>query len=515
MMAQILFDQAIAHHQQGRLAQAQRLYSQLLQIDPGHLDGRHMLGVIHAQQGRPAEASVLLAAVVRDDPDNVLAWENYARTLGELGAADQALSCIERALALAPANARNWNTRSDLLQRQARWAEALESAERASQLDADFIPALENRATGLQRLGRYDEALALYDRLIGADDAATWSNRGICLQNMGAFAQARASFERALEIDPGLADARMNLGLHYLTAGDFRQGLALFEWRKRLAAPMEARSYPQPLWTGQESLAGRTLFAYIEQGLGDTIQFYRFAALAQQRGARVILSVHDSLLRLLRGAHMPCELIGWGQVPPQFDYHIPLMSLPLALGMTVATIPATHRYLAAEVDRVAAWRERLGQTGLRIGVAYAGNSAVPGAEGKAFAPAMLKELSQIAGVRLINLQKGGAHDVDFALECFDGMDAAGAFVDTAAIMENLDLVISADSAPAHLAGALGVPCWTALKFVPDWRWLLNRSDTPWYPAMTLFRQQAQGDWGSVFGPMATALRAGALSAPAR
>ena len=216
------------------------------------------------------------------------------------------------------------------------------------------------------------------------------------------------------------------------------------------------------------------------------------------------------MMRLLGSTESAFALIGWGETPDRFDYHIPLMSLPLALGTTLDTIPAPRRYLAAEPERVALWAKRIGREGFRIGVAWRGNQAIFGAEGKEYPLGALILFGRIPGVRLISLQKdAGAIPEALKLERFADFDQGGdAFVDSAAIMENLDLVISADSAPAHLAGALGVAAWVALKHVPDWRWLMTRSDSPWYPAMRLFRQKEPGDWTSVFREMEQALVAG-------
>jgi hypothetical protein len=320
---------------------------------------------------------------------------------------------------------------------------------------------------------------------------------------------ASESFLRAASLAPQLVEAQFNLGRIRLLQGDFEQGLPLYELRKALPEPIEKRVYAQPLWTGSQDLRGKRLFCYIEQGLGDAIQFYRFIGLAQARGATVTLSVYHSLIRLFRNAAPRCDLIGSDEIPSEFDYHIPLMSLPLAFGITVNNIPAPRRYLAAEPARVEHWAQRLGTEGFRIGVAWRGKGTALGAEGKEFPLSSLLELSRTSGIRLISLQKDVRVDEvpkELSLELFADFDEGrDAFVDTAAIIENLDLVISADSAPAHLAGALGVPTWVALKYVPDWRWLLDSADSPWYPMVRLFRQRGAGDWSSPLCEMSRSL----------
>ena len=437
-----LIDQAVALHARGQLAQAEPLYRQVLAADP----------------------------------DNAVVLINWGHALNGLGQSRPALEAYDRALALDPAQA--------------------------------FLDLI--RGDVLQSLLRYDEALAAYDRFLRQepDLAEGWNSRGLALQNLGRLDEALQSYARAEALAPSLAAAHLNRGLCHLLTQDFGQGLPLYEWRKRMPQPMEARAYPQPLWTGAQDIRGKTLFAYVEQGLGDAIQFYRYISFALVRGAKVVLSVPDRLVALLKTATPAVEVIGWGQVPAAFDFHIPLASIPLAVGMRAGTIPAADRYLTAQPDRMAHWRSLLGGTGFRIGVAWQGLEQVRGLEGKSFPLAALAGIAAVPGVRLISLQKGdGAEQLDhlpagMTVETYAFDEGPDAFLDTAAMMAACDLVITADTAPAHLAGALGIPAWVALKHVPDWRWFLGRDDSPWYPSLKLFRQPQTGDWDSVFDAMA-------------
>jgi len=509
MNPEVLIAQALDRHGRGDLHGAEQLYRQVLRMTPGHRDALHMLAVAIAQQGRREEAAEIFRQVISANPRDALALSNYANVLRELGRHEAALDMLDRALALDPRDPERWNSRGLILQSLARFDEALQSVDRALAFGPGHPGAMRNRADLLQSVGHYREALAAYDRLLEymPEDAGLWSNRGVSLRNLGKLEASSQSFERANTLDPGMKAALFQIGLNHLLAGDLTRGLPLYELRKEMPEPVEFRCYPQPLWTGREDLRGKHLFAYVEQGLGDTIQFYRFIRQVKERGAAVTLSVYGPMMQLLKCADPPCALIGWGEVPSRFDYHIPLMSLPLALGITLDTIPAPRRYLAAEPERVADWATRIGHDGFRIGVAWRGNKAVFGAEGKEFPLGALARLGGISGVRLISLQKDpGPLPEGLMLERFDDFDqGGGAFVDTAAIIENLDLVISADSAPAHLAGALGATVWVALKHVPDWRWLLGRDDSPWYPSMRLFRQTEPGNWDSVFRDIHTAL----------
>jgi hypothetical protein len=318
-----------------------------------------------------------------------------------------------------------------------------------------------------------------------------------------------ASFDRAIALDPVFVPAWFHKSHSLLLNGDWDQGWALQEWRRKLPGARNL-NFRQPEWTGKENIAGKTLFIWWEEGLGDAIMLFRYAVLARARGAQVIFSASDSLTRLLRQAGGGVEIVGADAEPQDFDYHIPLFSLPRAFGMTAESIPCASSWLSAEPALTAQWRERIGAHGFRIGIVWAATKTR--ALGRSFALRELEGLARLPGVRLISLQK---HDGVAELESLPpgmGVEIPGpideggdGFVDTAAIMENLDLVISADTAAAHLAGALGRPVWLALQFAADWRWGLSRQDSPWYPSMRLFRQASPGDWSGVFAGIKSAL----------
>jgi hypothetical protein len=426
---------------------------------------------------------------------------------GRLAEAEQ---LYRRVLAADPANAVVLINLGHVLNGQRQFAPALAAYDRAFALDSSHTVLHLVRGDLLQQLLRYEEALESYHRFLGhaPNYAEAWNSRGMALQNVGRLEEALQSYVRAEALDPQLVAVRLNRGLCHLLMQDFAQGLPLYEWRKRMPQPMEARTYPQPLWTGAQDIRGRILFAYVEQGLGDAIQFYRYVIFALARGARVVLSVPDQLVTLLKNATPAVELIGSGEAPNRFDFHVPLASIPLAVGMQVDNIPASDRYLSAEPDRAARWKSLLGRHGLRIGIAWQGKEEIRGLEGKSFPVAALANIACLPGVRLIRLQKGaGTEQLDhlpagMTVENCEFDEGPDAFLDTAAMIEACDLIITADSAPAHLAGALGAPTWIALKHVPDWRWFLGRDDSPWYPSVRLFRQTATGDWDSVFEAMA-------------
>lgn len=518
MTLQAQYDQALAAHRRGDFGEAERLYRHLLEAAPSSFVTRHMLGVLKAQSGETAEALEWLEAALALKPDAPDALFNYGNVLKRCGHLDRALAAYDRALAVRSDYAAAQAVRAETLNLLGNRLRAVGQSERAlacydrALADAPhYADALNNRAVALWSLGRFEEALTGFDAALAVkpDYVEAHYNRGNALRDMLRLDEAMESYDRAIALDAEFAPAHSNKGFCALLTGDFARGLPLLEWRKRLNSPIEARTYPQPLWTGSEDIAGKTVFLYTGQGLGDTIQFYRFVAPLLARGARVILSAQDSLLRLLESASPRVELIGSCAVPQTFDFHIPLMSLPLALGLTADTIPANTPYLKAEPERVAHWNARIGGKGFKIGISWQGRSGVM--PGRSMPLTAFQGLARYPGVRLISLQKrdgaeqlAGLPEVESLGEDFDS--GSHAFLDCAAVMENLDLVITLDSAQAHLAGALARPVWVALKQVPDWRWFLERSDSPWYPGMKLFRQKTNGDWAGVFAEMESQVR---------
>jgi tetratricopeptide (TPR) repeat protein len=513
MTFEAMLEQAVARHRSGDLAAAEALYLKLLAAAPHSFTPRHLLGVLRGQQGRLAEAIALIGGALAARPDVADAQYNYGKVLKDAGRLSEALTAFDRAHRLGNPGARGQraevqNRMSVALQQKGDFPQALALADRAIADAPGYGNAHENRGVALSRLGRTTESLASLERALAlqSDYAQVHFNYANALRETLRFEEAMASFDRAIALDPDFVDAWRNKGLLALLQGDFAAGLPLYEWRKKASPPVEARIYPQPLWTGAEDISGKTVLTYVEQGLGDTIQFYRFVAPLLERGARVVLSAPQCLLALLGQGRWPVALIGNRDTPPAFDFHIPLMSIPLALGLARDSIPAGIPYLSAEPDRVARWKARIGEKGFKIGISWQG--AVSQVAGRAMPLAAFAPLASLPGVRLISLQKGAGTEQLAALPAVERLGAdfdsgPDAFLDTAAVMANLDLVITLDSGPAHLAGALARPAWVALKQVPDWRWFLARDDSPWYPGMRLFRQTQSGDWTSVF----TAMRA--------
>ncbi|MDQ2102368.1 tetratricopeptide repeat protein, partial [Azospirillum isscasi] len=397
--------------------------------------------------------------------------------------------------------------------------EEAETAYRAAlALAPGYGAAWENLGSLLAGQGRFEEALAAFAAAVerGTAGPSLWAARGGALLAMARPVEALADFDRVLEARPGDAGMRWNRGFARLLAGDYEGGWPEFDWRRHDArAEPPWRRFAQPTWTG-EDIAGRTVLLYAEQGLGDTLQFVRYVPLVAERGGRVILEVQRPLLGVLSGLTGVERTIARGDPLPDFDLECPVMSLPRAFGTTLDRVPAAVPYLRPDPRRAAAWNERLADgEGLRVGLVWAGNPRFPGDALRSPRLAGLRPVLDVPGVRFFGLQKGpGREDlerVDMPPSFTDLGPEIADFADTAAIMANLDLVISSCTGPAHLAGALGVPVWVVLPLAPDWRWLLGREDSPWYPTARLFRQTRVGDWAEVAGRAADALRGLALT----
>ncbi len=498
-----------------RFADALASYDQVLALQPAYVQTLSNRGTALRRLHRIGEALDSFDRAIALDPDLAQAHCNRGITLHEVGRTDEALAAFDRALAIRPKYVEAWSNRGTVLKDLRRFDEALAAYDEGHRLNAS-IPELEfNRANTLRTVGRFAEAIAGYDRAIALkpDYAEALSARGLARMDVRQLDGALADCRRAIALRPDLAEAHWNLSLCLLMGGDYPAGWEEYEWRYRVpdAAPFR-RTFPQPMWLGGDSIAGKTILLHAEQGYGDTIQFCRYVELVAALGARVILEVQPALASLLAqvaGAH---QVIARGAALPAFDCHCPLLSLPHALRTTLASIPARVPYLTAAPERVAAWRKRLaGRPGPRIGLVWSGS---PTHGNDAHRSAALQALAPLldTGATFISLHKE-LRDTDarFLVEhpkVLHFGPELGDFSDTAALAGALDLVISVDTSVAHLAGALGKPVWILLPFAAsDWRWLLDRSDTPWYPTARLFRQPSLSDWNGVVSQVRTALLA--------
>jgi hypothetical protein len=351
-------------------------------------------------------------------------------------------------------------------------------------------------------LRRFEEAEALCREALqqSPDDAETCRTLGNLFYAQRRLDETRRCYDAALERHPDDAGTRWNRAMLLLLQGQFVEGWKEYEWRWR-RPDARPRHFPQPAWDGQ-AIEGRRILIYSEQGLGDSIQFLRYLPMVEQAGGRVIFECHARLAKLLAGTPGMGEVIAGGVPLPEFDVHAPLLSLPRLFGTTLETLPSAVPYLAAPAAPVEAWRGRLAKMpSLRIGLAWAGNPRNPDDSNRSIPPSELEPLTRLPGVSWINLQKD-AGPADLPIHFLGGCDDV---TDTAALIANLDLVVSADTMVAHLAGALARPVWTLLPFAADWRWLLDREDSPWYPTMRLFRQPGPGRWKAVIEAVRNAI----------
>ena len=486
----------------GRYDEALQDHDRAIASHPESADSHDKRGGVLISLGRAREALESYDRALAHNPDLSSAHDGRGTALALLGRPQDALESHDRALALDPDFAIAHNNRGAALASLHRPAEALAAHDRALALDPNSATAHNNRGSALAMLGRLEEGLESLERAIALkpDLIQAHTNRGNFLTDLKRYDEALAGFDRALAIHPQSAEAHFGRSLVLLVRGQFEDAWPSYEWRKRRVAEEAFHAAGRPAWTGAENIAGKTLFIEAEQGLGDTIQFCRYAPMAADLGARVILVAQASLVRLLGSLDPRIEILAVPALPDAFDYHIALLSLPLAFATGLETIPAAIPYLRAEPERVAQMRARIGGDGFKIGVCWQG-SYIAGV--RSFPLHCLEGIARLPGVRLISLQKGGGlGQLD---ELPDGMtvETLGGnfpedFVDTAAAMEAMDLVITCDTSVAHLGGALGRPTWVALRHAPDWRWLLDRGDSPWYPSLHLFRQPAPGDWTGLF-----------------
>jgi len=482
-------------------------------LDPAHASEHAELGAALQAQGKPDAALASYARALVLDPNHIEAHNGLGMALQVLGRADEALESYRRALKLDPSYANAHNNIGSVLQTQGKLIEAVESYRRAIALKPDYARAYSNLGLTLESLGRIDEAAESYGHAVVLEPGYAEAHRklGTLLQQQGNLDEAIESYRRAIALKPDFAWAHGNLGKALLLRGDFAAGTAEYEWRWRMTAFMSPPGLERPIWDGRP-LPGGTILLRTEQGLGDAIQFVRYAPMVRERCGRVLLHCRPRLARLLATAPGVDQVILAGEPLPRFDAHAPLMSLMHILETRHETIPAIVPYLALDPGRVAAFQERVHATGgLKLGLVWGGNPDFDNDRERSL-PSLfaLEPLLRMEGVTFFSLQKGerageiGASELTERI--VDLSPALDDVADTAAVISQLDLVISVDTAMAHLAGALGKPVWTLLSFAPDWRWLLGREDSPWYPSMRLFRQTARGDWPGVIGRVAHELR---------
>lgn len=519
-----LADLGAALAKQGRIDEAVKAADKAVQLTPDHADLWRNLGNVLIDAGRGSDALLCFQHALKLDPRQWEAAYKAGQLLYDLGRFEEALSHLESSLERRPDSAPTLHMRALVLKSLNRLDEALADSRRAIELDPTNADSHGNLAKVLEALGRNEEALSWHDRslAIAPNVMRIVTDRAISLAALGRFDEAMKEYERALAIDPGQAPATWNLSQLQMLTGNFEAGWQGREARWRI--PHLAAGYPKlstPIWLGDEPVAGKTILICADEGIGDTIQFARYVPMLAARGARVILAVEKVLCPLLSGLAGVAECLPKTAetVLPPFDLHCPLDSLPLAFGTRLDTIPAEKVYLPPPAaDRVRAWEDRLGaRNRIRVGLVWSGNPKHGNDRNRSMP---LKTLARILDVdaTFISLQKDPRPaDSELLRERPDIVDASADiadFADTAALVSCLDLVISVDTSVAHLAGALGRRTWILLPHIPDYRWLLDREDSPWYPTVRLFRQTDSREYHSVVDRVRSDL-IGLVSKPSR
>ncbi len=535
---------AMALHKSGTHREAERLYEGVLEKEPDNAQALHYSRLLLNQLGRNAEAIDRLTRALVIDSSSPEYHNNFAVALGGMRRNEEALELLDEAVGLKADYAEAHFNRGIMLEKLGRADEAMLAWGTAAQIKPDYAEAHRRLGDGFLRLKRSGDAIrhlteslrlapgqpearlnlgnALRERgelhaaaaayRDAAEQRPGWadahSNLGAVLHQLGNLDEALISLHKAVELRNDSADAHWNLALALLARGDFERGWLEYEWRRRLKEDRpQQRSFPQPEWNGG-SIDGRTILVLCEQGLGDTIQFVRYLSMLKERGANVVLECQPKLRPLLEGVEGADRVVARGEPLPRFDTFVRILSLPGIFQTRVATIPARIPYLRAGAKRVTEWTRHVTRGNFKIGISWKGSDVYKGDRFRSMSLAEFAPLAAVPGVCLYSLQKGTAAEeiktVGFKVEIFDRPrdEGCGAFLDTAAVLMKLDLVISSDTSMVHLAGALGVPVWVALAFSPDWRWLIGRDDCPWYPTMRLFRQASPGEWDGVFRRMA-------------
>ena len=536
---------AVQLHQQGELAAALQLYDTALRLDPDQFDALNNRGVALRALGRPDAAveslfhatriapgrsegfynlANALVQTARDDeacsafemartldPVSPSIWRNLAAVYARLGRRDDEIAAYRQLVALDPPNAEWWNNLGAALFARGKVEAARACTARAVALRPGFALALKNHGVVLAHLGAYVEAAAVLGQAVaaGGDDAATLAALGQALVQASDAVGAAACFERAIAVDPTNLDAQLGLARSAFLRGDMASAWAAYSSRWRIAGNTYPEHLDRPEWRG-EPVVGKTILVWAEQGVGDTLQFVRYAPLLQARGARVILLVQPQVASVVETLPGVAQVLPAGAPRPHYDYHVPLLNLPPLLGGGLEQIPDPDGYLAVPPGVGLPSLPMLDTDQFKVGIVWAGNPSHKNDRNRSVALASFLRLCEIPRTAWFSLQVGASRDqlkssgADALIH--DLAPALASYAETAAVLTRLDLVISVDTSVVHLAGALGRPVWCLLPFAPDWRWQLWRGTSPWYRSMRMFRQPQPGAWDEAFMAIGRELR---------
>jgi Flp pilus assembly protein TadD len=525
-MAEVPLDQAISLatklQAEGKLAEAERIWRKIAEVMPGSVLSLNRLGIVLGMQGQNAEARTVFQRAIKIDPAFADAWANLALACENLKDLPAAISAGRELLARKPDAAEGWHRLGTCLGKSGDLVGAIAALRKSIDLNPDSAGTLNDLVLALTKnrdLGAAHE-VALRGIAGAADGTGPIKTVADELKKAGKFGESTAIWREIVKTQPDNAELHGQLAMNLLAEGNFEEGWNEYEWRwqcksfsHNVRKPI-AREWGSALGAGFPDVAGRTILLYGEQGIGDTLQFIRYAAVFAERGARVIVEGPWPLKQLLTRCDGVRLCYGKMEQLPAYDWHVPLLNLPRALGTRIETIPAKVPYIHADASRVKAWKVRVDEASkgakLKVGLAWAGNPEHKNDAHRSIDPALLLPLAKVEGVCFFSLQKAGDNKkclppprqmrvVDLTSKLYD-------FAETAALMEQLDVVICVDTAVAHLAGAMGKRAWQMLSYISDFRWLMDREDSPWYPTMRLFRQRVFDEWEEVVERITVALR---------
>jgi len=499
---------AVQHHQAGRLARAEELYQSILKNNPDHPDVLHSLGVLAAQKDQNHLAVELIERAIASNSQAPRFYNTLGLVCEQLGKFDEAVNAYQQATRLAPDFAEAFHNMAVALQAQKRFDDAIESCKKAISIKPDYAWAYNTIGYCLDMQNKDDQAIENYSKAIeiAPDYAEAYNHLGTIHAAHNRYDQAIENYRQAIRIDPDYAEAHWNLALLLLVAGRFEEGFKEYQWR--LSGDLKILTYPhhheQPRWDGRP-FVGKRLLVHYEQGFGDTIHFVRYMPMVKARGGTVILEVRKPLYNLLTGFTGVDEIVeaSFDNKPQiNFDLHVSLLDLPQIFETTTDNITDVVPYIFADPDKAQFWQEMLSGPDFKVGIVWSGSPVYERNHLRACRLADFAPLAAIDGIKLFALQKGTPADqiADLAgkVPVVNLGEQFEDFTDTAAAIENLDLIISTDTSVPHLAAAMGKPVWLLLCCASDWRWLLDRSDSPWYPTMKLFRQTKANCWDDVF-----------------
>ncbi|MFQ5455541.1 MAG: tetratricopeptide repeat protein [Nitrospirota bacterium] len=493
---------------QGKIDEAIQSFKEAIRLKPDYPEAYLNLGNAFKEKGKLDDAIEYYKKTISIKPDFADGYNNLGNLLKEQGKLDDAIEYYKKAISIKPDFAEAFHNLGNLFEKRKNFDEAIEYYKKAISVKPDFARAYNNLGNLLKKQGRVDKAVEYYQKAVelNPDFAEAYYNLANAPEDQGKLDGVVEYYKKAIGVKPGFAEAHFNRGIALLLMGNFEEGWAEYEWRFRteeIARQIGYNDFGIPRWDGS-ALNSKTILISSEQGFGDTIQFIRYMPLVKEKGGKVIFESPKEVRQLIEGFHGIDQIVEWPVSKNRdikFDTYIPLLSLPGIFRTTVDTIIAEVPYLRANPELVKKWHKEIHCKELKVGLVWAGNPVHKNDHNRSCKLSDFRPIGFIHGIKLFSLQKGTP--ADQLSESPENMSIVNIgeqlmdFSDTAAVIQNLDMVISVDTAIVHLAGALGKPVWTLLPFMPDWRWMQNREDSPWYPTMRLFRQPEAGDWKSV------------------